>query len=330
MATTPQTIEDAQKLLGAQLHELNPTGPRGFEGLLEGVLSELTGQAFYLAKSGHQDGSDVRSAPYNFFKIGVEAKRYQPSSKLPLDDLLYKITDASRAHTPVDLWLLAATRPVNVSDREKLYAHGEAHGIGVIVLDWPDNLAQLCGLAVICASAVNTCKAVLNPTEPLTAALELIRQAPEFKSLRSRVLAQLTQANVGYESTRLASERWMVQAQASLTNAKSRLGGHHNLGESEYGVIPRAAISAQLDDWYAGGQGVVALLGDEGMGKSWAALDWYNSLKTSETGAPINGFPRRKSDQCVGCQINSRQSVSDPDGSPFRCILGETARTLGA
>ena len=254
------------------------------------ALSELTGQAFYLAKSGHQDGSDVRSAPYNFFKIGLEAKHYQPSSKLSLDALLHKITDALGAHTPVDLWLLAATRPVNVSDREKLHAHGEAYGIGVIVLDWPDNLAQLCELAVICASAVNTCKAVLNPTEPLTAALELIRQAPEFERVRSRVLAQLTQAYTGYESTRLASERWMVQAQASLTNAKSRLGGHHNLGESEYGVIPRAAINAQLDDWYAGGQGVVALLGDEGMGKSWAALDWYNSLKTPETGAPLTVF----------------------------------------
>ena len=314
MATTPQTIEDAQKLLGAQLHELNPTGAGGFEGLLEGVLSELTGQAFYLAKSGHQDGSDVRSAPYNFFKIGLEAKRYQPSSKLPLDALLHKITNALGAHTPVDLWLLAATRPVNVSDREKLHAHGEAHGIGVIVLDWPDNLAQLCELAVICASAVNTCKALLNPTEPLTAALELIRQAPEFESVRSRVLDQLTQADTGYESTRLASERWMVQAQASLATAKWRLGGHHNLGESEYGVIPRAAINAQLDEWYAGGHGVAALLGDEGMGKSWAALDWYNRLKTSETSAPLTVFLGAKAIGASDVKPTLAKALADQTG----------------
>ena len=295
MPTIPQTTEDAQKLLGACLHELNPTGADGFEGLMASALSELTGQAFYVAKSGHQGGSDVRSAPYNLFKVGLEAKRYQPSTKLSLDALLNKITDAASAPVPVDLWVLAATRPVDVSDREKLHAHGEVCGIGVIVLDWPDNLAQLCDLAVICASVANACKVFLKPTEPLTEALNLIRQNSNFENGRSRLLDQLTQADTGYESTRRASERWTVQAQASLANAKSRLGGHHNLGESEYGVIPRTAINAQLDDWYTGGQGVVALLGDEGMGKSWAALDWYNRLKTSETGAPLTVFLSAKS-----------------------------------
>ncbi len=82
----------------------------------------------------------------------------------------------------------------------------------------------------------------------------------------------------------------MVRAQASLANAKSRLGGHHSLSESNYGVIPRVAINAQLDDWYISGHGVAALIGDEGMGKSWAAFDWYNVLKSSETGAPLTVF----------------------------------------
>ncbi len=259
------------------------------------ALSELTGQAFYVDKSGHQDGSDVRSAPHNFFKVGLEGKLYKSSTRLSLDALLRKITDASSAHTPVDLWLLAATRPVKVSDREKLHDHGEAHGIGVIVFDWPDDLVQLCDLAVICASATDTCKKFLKPTEPLTEALCLIRQDSNFESTRSRLLNQLTRADTGYESTRRASEHRMVQAQASLANAKSRLGGHHNLGESEYGVIPRAAINAQLDDWYASGQGITALLGDEGMGKSWAALDWYNRLKTSVAGAPLTVFLSAKS-----------------------------------
>ncbi len=259
------------------------------------ALSELTGQAFHVAKSGHQDGSDVRSAPHNFFKVGLEGKRYKPSKRLSLDALLYKITDASRAQTPVDLWLLATTRPVDVSDREKLHAYGESHGIGVIVLDWSDDLDQLCDLAVICASATDTCKKFLKSTEPLTEALNLIRQDSNFENVRSRLLDQLTRADTGYESTRRASERWVVQAQASLANAKSRLGGHHNLGESEYGVIPRAAINAQLDDWYASGQGITALLGDEGMGKSWAALDWYNRLKTSAAGAPLTVFLSAKS-----------------------------------
>ena len=290
MPTTPKTIEQAQTLLGERLYELEPTGELGFEGLLASALSELTGQSFYVAKSSHQEGSDVRSTPCNLFRIGLEGKRYKPSTKLGLDDLLHKITDASTARRPVDLWVLAATRPINVSDRERLDSHGEQCGIGVAVLDWPDNLARLCDLAVICASAAKTCETILKPTAPLNAALELIREDTEFEQAHSRLLGQFTQGDTGYANARLASERWKVEAQTSLANAKSRLGGHHNLRESEYGVISRTTINARLDDWYSGSYGAAALLGDEGTGKSWAALDWHDRLKASEAGAPLTIF----------------------------------------
>ena len=223
----------------------------------------------------------------------MEGKCYEPSTRLSLDSLLYKITDASTARVPVDLWLLAATRRVDASDREKLHEHGENVGIGVIVLDRPDNLKQLCELTVVCASAPNTCRTYLK-SESLTEALELIRRDIEFEGMRSRILDRLMRADTGYESARLASEHWMVEAQKSLTTAKSRLGGHHNLLKSDYGVISRTAINGQLDEWYASGHGVAALIGDEGTGKSWALLDWFNALKSSEAGAPLTVFLKAK------------------------------------
>ena len=179
---------------------------------------------------------------------------------------------------------------MDISDREKLAEHGEACGIGVVVFDWPDNLAGVCDLAVICAAAKQTCQRFLGAHEQLAGALELIRKAPEFESVCQRILRRLTQADTGYESARGVIERWMTKAQATLVNARSRLGGHHNLSESEYGVIRRDAINARLDDWYAGDRGVAGLIGDEGMGKSWAALDWYNCLKSSTAGAPLTIF----------------------------------------
>ena len=291
--TASGSLEDAQKLLFEQLYKLNPVGEHGFEGFMAKALSELTDLAFHVAKSGDQDGSDVRSAPHNLFKIGLEGKRYEPSTSLPLDDLLHKITDASTAQVPVDLWLLAATRRIDASYREKLHEHGESLGIGIYVLDRPDNLKQLCDLTVICASTPNSCRTFLE-SESLTEALELIRRDSEFKGIQSRILDQLKQANTGYESARVTSEHWMVEAQDSLENAKSRLGGHHNLMKSDYGVISRTGINDQLDEWYASGHGAAALIGDEGMGKSWAALDWYNALKSSETGAPLTVFLKAK------------------------------------
>ena len=292
MTTLPTTVKQAQTLLRERLYGLDATGEHGFEGLLTSALTEFTGQPFYLAKSGHQGGSDVRSVACNLFQIGLEAKRYKPSTKLGLDALLHKITDASRAQRPVDLWVLAATRSISTSDREELFSHGDHCGIGVMVLDWPNNLARLCDLAVVCASAVNACGTVFGSDAPLNAAMSLIREHSEYDQTRSRLLHQFTGADAGYANTRLASERWMEEAQASLKNAKSRLGGHHNLSESEYGVISRTEINTQMDDWYASNDSVVALLGDEGIGKSWAMLDWHNRLKTTETGAPLTIFLR--------------------------------------
>ena len=288
--TTSRSIKDAQKLLHAQLCRLAPTGVRGFESFMANALSELTGQAFYVVKSGHQEGSDVRSAPHNLFKIGLEGKRYGNKTKLPLDHLLHKITDASTSRVPVDLWLLATTRPVDASDREELHNYGESVGIGVVVLDYPDNLAQLCDLMVICASATNACNNFLEASAQLTEALELIRRDAEFENKHSQILSRLTRADTGYESARLACERWLVEAQSSIDDAKFRLHGHHNLQNCEYGVIPRVSLNTQLDEWHKSSHRIAALLGDEGTGKSWASLDWHNTLASSMEGAPLTVF----------------------------------------
>ena len=292
MPKSPPTIQQAQAVLAERLHQLAPTGELSLEALLADAFTEFTGQPFYVAKSGHQEGSDVRSAPYNLFRIGLEAKRYQPSSQLSLDALLHKITDAAAARQPVDLWILAATRSISASDRERLHSHGERCGIGVLVLDWPDEPTRLCDLAVICGTASRTCQEFLKPTAQVSEALKVIRSDIEFEQIRSQLFKQLTQADVGYANARHASERWMVEAQASLANAKSRLGGHHNLRESEFGVVSRTATNTELDDWYSSGHGFAALLGNEGTGKSWAALDWHDRLRSSAAGAPLIVFLR--------------------------------------
>ena len=292
MPKSPPTIAQAQDILAKRLHNLAPTGDLSFEALLADALTEFTGQPFFLAKSGHQEGSDVRSAPYNLFRIGLEAKRYRPSSPLPLDALLHKITDAAAARQPVDLWVLTATRSISASDREQLHLHGERCGIGVLVLDWPHEPTRLCDLAVICGAAPRTCQEILKPTAQVSEALKVIQSDAVFEQMRSQLFKQLTRADVGYANARHASERWMVEAQASLANAKSRLGGHHNLRESEFGVVSRTAINTQLDDWYTSGHGFAALLGDEGTGKSWAVLDWHERLRSSAAGAPMIVFLR--------------------------------------
>ena len=312
--TVSQSIEDAQKFLDDQLCSLSPTGERGFEGFMARALSELTELAFHVVKSGHQEGSDVRSAPYNLFKIVLEGKLSGSKTPPSLDGLKYKITDASTSRVPPDLWLLATTSRVDASDREKLYEHGESVGIGVFVFDYQDNLAQLCDLMVICASATNTCNTFLKSSDQLSKALELIRREAEFENRRSQIINRLTLADTGYESARLACERWLVEAQLSINNAKTHLGGHHNLQNSEYGVIPRIPLKSQLAEWYGSRQAMAALLGDEGTGKSWVSLDWHDTLKSSNEGAPLTIFLAAKKIDASGVKHTLAKKLSSQTG----------------
>lgn len=289
MPKSPRTIEQAHDVLSQSLRALNATGQGSLEWFLAEALSEFTDQPFYVAKSGHQGGSDVRSSPGNHLRIGLEAKRYRASSKLQLDALLHKITNAASEHQPVDLWVLAATRSVSVTDREKLHACGNQSGIDVLVLDWPNKPTRPCDLAVICVTAERASEKFLKPEAELSDALEAIRSDSEFEGARAQLIKRLTQADVGYANARQASQLWIEEAQASLPNAKSRLGGHHNLRESEFGVVSRMEVRTQLNNWLASDHGVVALLGDEGTGKSWAVIDWHNEL-TSDASAPLPVF----------------------------------------
>ena len=51
---------------------------------------------------------------------------------------------------------------------------------------------------------------------------------------------------------------------------------------SRYGVVRRSGVNGELAAWFSDRKaGVAALVGDEGMGKSWAALDWCNELRES-------------------------------------------------
>src|SRR5689334_22763214 len=96
-------FDKAKQLLAARLRKLEAAGASGFEGLIRDVMTEITGQAFRIAKPGPQGGSDVRSEPSNVFRIGLEAKRYGEKTTLALDQLQAKVVDAALQSDPVDL-----------------------------------------------------------------------------------------------------------------------------------------------------------------------------------------------------------------------------------
>ena len=156
------------------------------------------------------------------------------------------------------------------------------------------------------------CESILDPEGKLNRELSVIRGAAGYDERRKRLKEQLLDASVGYESARSACARWMREAQESLTKAKSRLGGHHNLREPELGVVVRRkTVSNALDAWYAGDVPVTALLGDEGTGKSWAVLDWERRLRCARDDAPLTVFIRARDIDEAGASTSIADALAN-------------------
>ena len=304
-------LADAQELLWKQLYELKSIGASGFEGFLASSLSELTAQPFHVVKSGPQGGSDVRSDPCNLVKVSLEAKKYDRTTRLQLGALLTKLTEASTVEPPPDLWMLASTRQIDSTFRKELNEQGERLGIDVVVLDWPEDKG-LCDLAAVCAAAPQACQKYLNCSTEIHHALELIRQSDDFERKKKYWRRRLEAPAVGYASSRARCRQWLVDGQTSLSKAKSRLGGHHNLREDGCSVVRRTGINRELNAWFADRKvGMAALVGNEGTGKSWAALDWCDELmETLEHASPLFVYLRAKSVRSINARADIAQALS--------------------
>lgn len=309
-------LAKAQHLLWEELYKLRATGRAGFEGFVAAALSELTTQPFHVVKSGPQGGSDVRSDPCNLVKVNLEAKRYGQQTRLSLGQLLVKVTEASKADLPPDLWILASTRAIDASDREKLHAHGDSLGIDIIVWDWKGDQSGLSDMAAVCAAAPQACQRHLNSRVEVQQALELIRNCGEFESKVSVWRRQLVSPAVGYASCRERCWQWLDEGQASLGDAKSRLGGHHHLKDGASSVVRRSAISQQLNAWFEDRKGTMAaLVGDEGTGKSWATLAWCDEVRNSvDFTPPLVVYLKAKPIRSIDARGDIAQALSDQTG----------------
>lgn len=282
-------FDAAKAYLAEHLRRLDATGADGFEGLMRDVLTELTGQSYRLAKSGPQGGSDVRAIPTNSIRIGLEAKKYGATTTLGLDALSAKVVDTASQTDPVDLWILAATREITVTDVEALAAIGRKHGITVLVWDWPPQEGFLPDLAALCTLAPVTLERHLGSSAPLSDAMEEIERHPDFLATCARLRNQLHRADIGYAAAADALRSWMKVALESKRDAGARLGGFNNLLEPGVKLAPRPALFKQLDQWF-GSDSPATLVGNEGVGKTWLFLSWWWARESARNPLPLTIF----------------------------------------
>lgn len=274
-----------------QLHSaiiaLPDTGPAGFEGFVRDALAELTGQGFRLMKSGPQGGVDSIGDPFGSgLVIGMEGKHYGAKTPLGLDALKSKLRDAAQQFPAMDLWLLATTRPIDGGDTKALTEIGNELGVDVLVLDWSDGGAIPPPLAIIAAAASAAVAHHLGSN--VAGDIAAISANSYFASEVERLRNKLRDPSVGLAAAREAVRNWAIKQMQDPTSARVAFDSYASLEAPKTVRIDRPAVKQGLDDWWKSGPpGPAVLLGQEGMGKTWAALSWWLARSAEAPDFPL-------------------------------------------
>lgn len=271
------------KALQAALLALNPSGPDGFEGFLGVILGELTGQAFRLAKSGTQHGRDGDSA-FDGGATYFEGKRYKDG--LSKDDISVKLFDVVNDDVSlVDVWILGATCEVASQTVEAAQKFAIKHGFGIAILDWSNNdLGALLVAAVVAGSkskAFITQGLAGEPRASLIApaliAIDHFAKHADFPSRVSSLKRALTE-DVGLGHAKTLNQAWLSRLFTNKMEARTEFGqplapldptGLMALDRPERVDLTSAFSGAPDSDIYA-------IVGEEGVGKSWLAVQSWN------------------------------------------------------
>jgi hypothetical protein len=256
--------------------------PRGFERLTAALVSRLLNVPVYVAKTGFQFGADAGTAGSGGRHIRVECKRYSDTTSLDARDLKGGLLEATVADPALEAWIVASTRLVNETDRASLIQAGKQLGVVVAIVDWTvPPRSGLPPLAALCSAWPDVVRQHFG-SRAATVAAALHPQSREGVEELQRELALW---NIGFTSLiRLSHDRLRA-----IWNDVNESRAHLNqkaAGGAEPSFLRRAYVIDQLDTWLTGTNGAtpVALVGAEGTGKTWAALDW---LQKSVASAPI-------------------------------------------
>ena len=272
------------------LRALPPVGHNGFEGLIAGLLEELTGSHFYLAKSGSQQGRDMSSRSANSNVLAVECKRYGEKSELDERELLGELIQASRAIPDLDLWVLVTSREVSSQLHESLNSLAAEKGVGFVAVSSGDGNPS--SLEVLCANSPDiladyAALTKIADQEDTKRLLQSISENTGYPQRLSTLKEQLSSPLVGYANWRSLNNQLFLQSLSSEREARANYGQPLNVEDRGAMLIPRLGPRNALTEWYKHWEtkhSFFAILGKEGDGKTWATASWLTAqIKSNQT-----------------------------------------------
>lgn len=240
------------------------------ERLSAALIGKLLDVRIYVASSGFQFGADNGTAGERGRDLRIECKKYKDTTNLRPRDVLGAFDQARMYDGALEAWIFVVTRDVTQQIADSLKSASEESGVPVVILDWPED--QLGRVAALCAFNPDIVSeffgseagALARDLQPFCgSAIEELRRSLEpwhigFKSLREKSHAKL-------------EDLWYKPKECNFI-----LGQDAAAGAREK-KIKRASASAAFDRWWKNPSAIdspLAIVGWEGVGKTWAALDW--------------------------------------------------------
>jgi hypothetical protein len=274
------------------LRALPHTGETGFEGVVAGLMEEWTGERFYLSGSGRQFGRDAGTGPSAANSIKVECKHYDKTS-LNERELIAEITQASQSDPQLDLWVVVTTAVAKEQQVTAMSRTGDERGVTVLILDRAINRGLLLPFVAQYPAALHRLLARANvPIEAshLDRLLDEIRQCPTHAA-STDLLARNLRLLVGYSDALIKARTWVDDHVKSEQAAKTAFAQKLDVRPvSGPHAVPRRALQAALDGWLSGtsdGPRTIAIVGEEGSGKTWATIDWLIGRQGSTEKFPL-------------------------------------------
>lgn len=268
-----------RETISKYLSGLPHTGEAGFEGLVAALLAAATGQRFRIAGAGLQFGRDIDSEPGFANSIAVEAKHYN-ATKLDRRELISEVAEATLNRPDLDLWVLTCTCPVSTQLRDSLSEHAAKGDIELLIIDKGiDGLPRLPALMAEYPDAVRLW--AQHNSQPLSTAVEAslaeVPTEPDFRSAVEDIISKLNSAELGYDGARSASNRKLIHVLSDRGRAHRFFNQQLHVRAGSQPLIKRNGIRSLLDGWWESGmcsRRRAVVLGEEGVGKSWAVMDW--------------------------------------------------------
>lgn len=244
--------------------------PAQLEKLAAALISSLTQVGIAVAKSGFQSGGDAGPAGRQGRRFRIETKRYGDKTSLSDRELQGEVDDALSRDPSLEGWFLVATRAAPEQLELALLSKSDKIGVPIIIIDWKPN--SFPALAALCTAAPETLGTLVS-TEAENLAREL---QVDGATVLASLIRDLESWHLGFERLRALSilhlqKLWTTPSASTALLGQNVAGGHYST------TIRRASSFAALTHWWSDRETTeapAAVVGWEGVGKTWATLDW--------------------------------------------------------